>query len=180
VAYPPPRLVELAYGFDNRVLESICRDDWTSATEAFHRHILPRYGPPCVDRPLPSDAASRCEVIMVMDDGAGCVGLADEPGPERTSGWSVDRGIDWEGNHVCEILPADHDGDACPDGAEQCPPEWVDYGCDACPRAWATASGGLDGWLIDRTDPECEHGELRFTDRLMLSFRSTIRLECFE
>jgi hypothetical protein len=180
-AVPPLRLTELVYTFGNNgYLGSICRPEWAPGTTMFHHHIQPLIGPPCVSGPLARDAASICEVTMVLYDRAECPGLADDPGPGRTTGWSVDLGHDADGKRVCRILPADLDDDACPDGAARCPPSWVDMGAPWCGRNWDAGEDGLQGWLIDHSDPACEFGELRFTDNRITSVSGTIRMECIK
>ena len=69
---------------------------------------------------------------------------------------------------MCEILPADYDGDGCPDGAEGCSPFDEDF------------TNALEGWFYDATDPECRHGELRFSDSRITRIQSRIRFECLQ
>jgi hypothetical protein len=163
-----PRLAELVYSFGNNgILESVCRADWTQVLLAI---LMCRgwCGDPllCVPRWLPPESMSTCRIVHTLDDGVECLGLADEPGPGRSEGWSVDLGFDAEGNHRCEILSADADGDGCPDGARECPP------------GWDPSDGGLGGWFVDWSDRECEHGRLRFTDRLVTLLPGMVRIEC--
>jgi hypothetical protein len=174
LAYPPVRLAELVYAFENNgILESICRDDWTPALTAITRCTWVCDGllTVCFDRILSAGSATSCRVVQTMADGAECLGVADAPGPDRTRGWSVDLGADEAGNHRCEILSADPDEDGCPDGAAQCPP------------SWAPSQGGLDGWFIDTTGAShgglgCLFDQMWFTDPLITELSSDILIEC--
>jgi hypothetical protein len=168
LAYPPPRIAELVYSFENNgVLESICQDDWTRALQVITFWDIDIRGV-CLPRLLQPETIRTCHVELVLEDREDCLGLADRPGPERSEGWSADLGLDEEGRRRCEVLPADLDLDGCPDGALECPPDW-----DA-------SDGGLDGWFVDWTNMQCEYGVLTFTDRAVSAIRSELHIRCID
>jgi hypothetical protein len=168
LAYPPPRLAELVYAAGNNgILESICREDWSWAFAAVSWWEIDLQGV-CLPRLLQPDDIRTCRVELIQEDLDECLGLADAAGPERTTGWSVDLGLDDEGRRRCEILPADLDVDGCPDGALECPPDWE------------PSDGGLDGWFVDWTSSGCEHGVLKVTERLMTAIRGELRIRCVD
>ena len=164
LAFPPVRIAELVYMFgSDGILESICRPDWTQALTAISRKIQEKIPGTCVSRELASTDPGVCRVIERLVDDRGCPHLADAAGPERAVGWQLDLGLDETGRRQCEILPADYDGDGCPDGP---------CGCEE-PYA-----GCLAGWFYQGPDASCPNGQVRFTSPEVTSDRSRIRIEC--
>jgi hypothetical protein len=179
VAFPPVRMVELVYAFGNNgILESICRQDWTPALQAITRMIQDKLGGVCVSRPLASTDSDTCRVIETLWDDQDCPNAppADEtasfdPTTRSNNIWRLDLGTVEEPGpdgsmrtrRRCEILPADYNGDQCPDGST-CP-------ADQYPD-------GLQGWFYDDSNPECEFGQVRFTMPDVTMDNSDVRFEC--
>jgi hypothetical protein len=164
VAYPPARLAELVTSFGrNGVLASICQDDWTPALAAITRTIQDRIVGTCVERELATTDPDVCRVVETLVDDRACPAPADQPGPGRSAGWLVDLGLDEAGRRQCEILPADYDGDHCPDRASSCAEPW---------------GGGLTGWFSLGPSGECPHGQVRFTSGEVVEDLAAVRLEC--
>jgi hypothetical protein len=162
-AYPPVRIAELVYSFGrNGVLQSICQDDWSSSVQVIAQAIQDILPSSCLDVGTPFDP-ERCRVTSVLADGAACPNPASTSGPDRSSGWSVDRGLDLAGRRLCEVLTADPDGDGCPDGA-------------TCPAT--EFPDGLQGWFFSESTDSCPHGEIRLTGAWVAEGAVELRLEC--
>ncbi len=177
-ATPPVRLAELVYSFGNNgILHSICNSDWTPALQAITRKIQVRLVGYCLPRPFPPDSIESCRVVETLIDDRPCPHPAEPEGSgrDRTSGWQIDLGLDAAGHRQCEILPADYDNDAFPDGGCERPeaPEPGETGC------WRHYDGCLRGWYIAGYDL-CEYGQVFFTGEDLLSDRSNVRVECRE
>ncbi len=165
-AFPPVRIAELVYSFGNNgILESICRSDWTSALSTITRLLQDKLTGACLNQAFPADALGECRVVETLTDDRPCPHPADVVGPARTMGWHVDHGLNALGLRECEILPADYDGDGCPDGSSICGDVF---------------EGGLEGWVYRRLAPECSNGQVRLSSPDMTSPRSLIRIECLE
>jgi hypothetical protein len=164
-AVPATRFVELAYAFrDNGIIESICEDDWRPALQAITKKIQEKLTGTCMPTELASTSADTCRVVETLQGDGPCPDAAVGDGERRSAGWRVDAGLDAEGNRRCEILPADYDGDGCPDGASDC--EGDDF------------TGALQGWFYDSDSPDCAHGQVRFTSRDVSSNASTVSFQC--
>jgi hypothetical protein len=162
-AYPPVRLAQLVDAFGrNGVLQSICQADWTSSLRVIARTIQDILPSSCLDADSPFDRA-RCRVTGVLADDAECPNPASTSGPDRGSGWTVDRGLDPTGRRLCEVLTADADGDGCPDGS-------------ACPAS--EFPDGLQGWFFTEESDACPHGEIRLTGAWVAEGAVELRLEC--
>jgi hypothetical protein len=181
MAYPPVRFAELVYSFGiNGILESICRQDWTPALQAITRTIQIKLPGVCVRRPLASTDADACRVIETLNDDRACPNAPDpadstfDPLDRPNDIWRLDLGtVEVPGpdgqprsRRRCEILPADYDGDQCPDGSGVCPPAADDF------------PAGLQGWFYDNSNPECEYGRVRFTTPDVAAPLSRVRFEC--
>lgn len=180
IAFPPVRFAELIYSFgQNGVLESICNHDWTPALLSISGKILENIHGVCVSRPLASTDSETCRVIETLIDDRECPNAPPDPesfDPEHRPNtiWRLDRGLVEEPGldgqlhtrRLCEILPADYDGDQCPDGSDVCPPD-----AEVFPA-------GLQGWFYDSSNPDCEYGQVRFTSRDVTEELSKIRFEC--
>ncbi len=166
-ATPPVRLAELAYSFGNGgILESICYPDWTSVLRAItRRQSFSHHFPACFWEPLPAPAMSVCRMIETLDDDRLCPHLADPPSWDRQEGWHVDLGV-LDGHRRCEILPADFDGDGCPDGATR------------CDEAGSVEPDTLQGWFVNTRTSDCSFGEVQLTFRRGVEPRSHYRFEC--
>ena len=170
LAFPPVRIVELVTLFGtNGILASICQSDWTSALQAITRKIQSKIGGACMQRQLASTDPGVCRVIETLVDERECPHLANAVGLDRTSGWHLDLNLNEDGQRQCEILPADYDGDGCPDNIsrEQCEAENI-----------GPSSGALQGWFYVNDDPNCEFGQVRFTTTDITSDLSDVRFEC--
>lgn len=166
-AYPPVRFAELVAMFgENGILQSICHSDWTAPLEAITRKIQSKIRGACLNQPLPTTDIDACRVVETLLDDRPCPHPMEGPAGGRTGGWHRDLGLDSEGLRRCEILPADYDADGCPDGPCDC--ESGDY------------EGCLEGWIYNRDDDLCEHGQVRFTAPSVTSDLSTVRIECIE
>jgi hypothetical protein len=166
-AFPPVRVAELVYLFGNNgILESICRSDWTQALTAITRKIQSKLTGACMTRELANTDPDVCRVIETLGDDRACPHLASALTGDRT-GWHQDLGLDEEGRRQCEILPADFDGDGCPDASGG-------GGC-SCEEPY---SGCLTGWFYSSQDDQCEHGQVRFTSAEVTSDLSDVRFEC--
>jgi hypothetical protein len=163
-AYPPVRLAELVYSFgDNGVLESICRQDWTSALGAATRGIQGRVTAICADESA-FITTSHCRMVAVYPAGQSCANVADVAGPGRSYGWEAPLGFDEAGRPLCEILTADYDGDGCPDGTI----------CDGA----GDYPDGLQGWYFDLGDARCAAGAARLTMPDLVTGAVELRIEC--
>jgi hypothetical protein len=170
LAFPPVRIVDLVYRFDNNgVLASICNADWTSALQAITRKIQDKLPGACMTRQLASTDPGVCRVIETLGDERGCPSPSDTVGSDRSHGWHLDLGLDDNGRRMCEILPADYNGDGCPDGVSQAD-------CDS--DNFGPTTSALQGWFYDNADPSCEFGQVRFTTTDVTSDLSTVRFEC--
>jgi len=172
LAYPPVRIVDLVSRFGNSgVLGSICREDWTAHLETITARIQGKLPGRCVSRALESTDPEVCRVVETLINDAPCPALADRADDGRTTGWQVDLGLNSLGRRKCEILPADYDGDACPDhiSADDCAAGRFGLGTSA-----------LQGWFYQRyvEAENCPHGQVRFTDPDITSDGSSIRFEC--
>lgn len=162
-AFPPVRIAELVYMFGNNgILESICRSDWTAALQAITRKIQSKLTGACMTRELASTDPDVCRVIETLTNDGPCPHPASGEGTDRT-GWHLDLGLDEDGRRQCEILPADYDGDGCPDG-----------GPVPCPDLTL----GLAGWVYTSQDDQCEHGQVAFTSADVTTDLSDVRFEC--
>lgn len=170
MAFPPVRISDLVYRFGaNGILASICREDWTPALTAITRKIQEKLTSLCLPRSIAGVGPTNCRVVETLIDERDCPHPADTPGSDRAHGWHVDLGHDDVGRRQCEILPADYDGDMCPDGISSRDCELRNYG---------PGSGALQGWFHTTMDPSCEFGQIRFTSDELISDRSSVRLEC--
>jgi hypothetical protein len=165
LAWPPARIAELVTMFeDNGVLASICQSDWAPAFQAITRAIQRRLGGSCLIRESDSPSLERCRLVETLPDDRPCPHPADSLGPDRHRGWHLDLGLDDHGRRECEVLPADHDGDGCPDGP-----------CDCRDQRYA---GCLEGWFYELHAPPCVRGRIQLTDPDILGIESTARFEC--
>ena len=156
-AVPPLRLVELTNAFgDNGVVQSICSSDWTPALQAIAAKIQALLPKQCVARRLPVPVTpDRCNVVETLTDERPCPGLAESESHDRAFGWHLDLGVT-DGRRVCEVLPADADGDGMPDQ-------------------------GLEGWYYQLNQgenaEECP-GEIFFTASAVSQTGSNVEIEC--
>jgi hypothetical protein len=73
VAHPPVRLAEVVYAFGNNgILESVCREDWTSALQAITRKIQVKLVGRCFNRELPAPMLESCRAVEVLSDDRPC------------------------------------------------------------------------------------------------------------
>lgn len=164
VAYPPPRIAELVYMFGYRGwLASICLRDWSLALRET-ASLTYRDEEPCMTRRLPSADASACRVVETLPDDAHCPHPAHRTDAGVTEGWHVDLGLDEHGRRECEVLPADFDGDGCPDGPCDCAAEVYD-GC-------------LQGWFYQYDEGACGSGRIRLSTGELPAARSGLWLVC--
>jgi hypothetical protein len=172
LAYPPVRIVDLVYRFGNNgVLASICQSDWSAALEAITNKIQPMLIGRCMRRQLASTDSDVCRVVETLATDVACPALADQQDGTRTGGWHLDLGLDEDGRRQCEILPADYDGDACPDGISR---------EDCMAERFGPGTAALQGWFYQPSvdDERCPYGQVRFTDADITSDMSDIRFEC--
>jgi hypothetical protein len=116
-------------------------------------------------RELANTDPDVCRVIETLIDDRNCLHEVSGDGASRV-GWHLDLGLDEDGRRQCEILPADFDGDGCPDTAA---------GPCECVEPY---SGCLTGWFYSSVDEQCEHGQVRFTSSDVTSDLSDVRFEC--
>jgi hypothetical protein len=178
IAFPPVRIVNLAYLFGtNAVLQSICQNDWSAALTAITRKIQDKIKGVCTGRSLASTSSDVCRVIETLRGDNECPHLVNpsiSPEQRSPSEWHRDLGVIQERNaagdvvsrRICEILPADYDGNGCPDGAASCGGASPDY------------SGSLNGWFYDNRDPSCDFGQVKFTHSDITADQSDVRFEC--
>jgi len=169
LAHPPVRIADLVYRFgDNGILASICVSDLTSALQAITRKIQSKLGGPCLPVEI-NWSGTACRVVETLVDERECPQLADTPDRGRTEGWHADLEIGDDGRRMCEILPADYDGNMCPDGITELECEMGEYG---------PGSGALQGWFHTGVDSLCEYGQILFTSREIIGDSSEVYLEC--
>jgi hypothetical protein len=172
VALPPVRFAGLAQAFgSNGVLSSICRNDWTPALDAITRKLQKKIAGVCLaSGPFITTDDTRCRLVETLSDARPCPHLVhpEGAGEDRESGWQVDLGVitavDGSSHRQCQILPADYDGDGCPDGATGCRDDIF--------------SGGLDGWFFSYDDADCEFGSFLFSSPGLVEEDSNARYEC--
>jgi hypothetical protein len=166
-AYAPVRIIELIDMVgDNGVLDSICQGDWSSSFRAISRRIQSRLVGACLNQPMPSTEIGTCRVIETLTDDRPCPSPMIGPEGGRSGGWHRDLGLDGSGRRVCEVLPADYDGDGCPDGP--------------CDCTSGDSEGCLQGWFYTEVDEVCENGQVHFTSDSLISDLSVVRIECAE
>jgi hypothetical protein len=171
VAYPPVRIAEFVYLFGHGgSLHSICENDWSPALTAVARQIQNRLMGACLPEAPGSGSSSACTLVETRAAGssAPCLHLADAETSARTTGWQVDLGLDSSGRRQCRVLPADYDGDGCPDVAP---------GSAAC-SCEPPYEGCLSGWFYDPDHGDCAHGIVAFTSSNIASAGSTMAIEC--
>ena len=113
-------------------------------------------------------AAGWCFVIETLVDGGACPHPTEGgTGLDRGSGWHRDVGLDDDGRRLCEILPADFNGDGLPDGAwgGECQREEPFAGC-------------IDGWFVAEPREPCLTNQLRFTEPEMGENAAELRFMC--
>ena len=87
LAFPPPRLAEFIYSFEEAgILGSICRDDWSDTMMAIARAIQERMVYECYVMPDGVDPATECRLIEIAADRTE---RAIPHAAEGVDGWSI-------------------------------------------------------------------------------------------
>jgi len=161
-AFPPVRMVELAYALGPAgSIGSICRSDWTGVFGPILRATRRRATGRCLDATAPPVASSDCRLVETLADDRPCPSPADSTAADRT-GWHRDLGVDPAGRRRCEILPADVDGDGCPDRCE----------CGDPLRPCTP------GWFLLPEAPPCTAGRVQLSGDARVDPGGEARLEC--